>query len=898
MLTGNTLTINGSECRKVCINTRGHFGFALNEAPLVSSEFVKVGLQISRNPADGRTSTPLNAIVLHGVWQGIQKNSSLASPLLALETSNEPDVLVYLRQLAAMLRDCADNYDLENVREKLLSELSSMVPDAITNFLSANDLRNFIKLNNILGPASETPKFVSVSWDRAPESWIKFVSLAILTGPAQTHFGCIQLTTMPVVPQKISQAISEYLAAELNSEACSRDLEVYRDFLIQKLIEARSILADSPVKSALWKMCSRFLSVISARQLLITDIELKPLARAIANATEVKLLRQGHQISLPEFQSKNRRPTNRIGFLLHHIGPAPETWFIRSLLKTLSAANQHVLIFLLENEAAGPAQIEGEKIVDLTGRSIADTVTAIRSANLDCLAIGTKVFGQAKIIEIVAHRMAQRQILLSAFNPVTTGLHSVDDVIIGELVAKGNMDQEFSERTVNAPSVGSCFDISKLMEFRHAERNLVRQRFGAIEGKIVLISGSHVRKISKKLLDAWMSILSCRPETMLVLFPFASNWEMPFEETRFARRLKEESTKYGIEDSRIRLWRRTPNVQVPELLLAADIYLDSFPYTGSATVFEALKSGLPVVSKTGKKLRNNRSNGWLKFYGLEDFVSISEEEYCNTAVKLISSEEKRNSVRSRILAVHDRCNSEAEFSSWFVNYISKASNNKPDEFRYLFHHLPKTGGTSLKRIFDEWFEVIGDYREPWASAPPKSAVDLSKMGSHQMLAGHFAADQMPLNYRYPETLARDKWRRITFVRDPLDRAVSEYFFEQKIRADFDPSFKNEPLSDFIRDRSGDLIRHFECNKDNWKEALDRYWFIGTLEQLPNCLRYLSAELNKPLDGAIPHENSTKRNELVPTEDAAHFRKNNKIDYEIYEEISRRLEQKLSHFKKA
>jgi hypothetical protein len=217
--------------------------------------------------------------------------------------------------------------------------------------------------------------------------------------------------------------------------------------------------------------------------------------------------------------------------------------------------------------------------------------------------------------------------------------------------------------------------------------------------------------------------------------------------------------------------------------------------------------------------------------------------------------------------------------------------------RYLFHHLPKSGGTSLKSALGQWFTVVADYRAPRATeTPPPLALD--RLGPGDLLAGHFAADDMPLAARYPETADPTRWRRFTFLRDPLETALSDYFFTRRKRTQFDPSYSAPTLGAYLADYPGLFLRHFECTADTWPEVLQSYWFVGTLDRIDDCLGWLARSLGRPALPPLPRSNETLRDATPSPQDIARFRARMAVEYAIYDQVQRDLDARLGSWNAA
>nr|WP_255569774.1 hypothetical protein [Actibacterium sp. 188UL27-1] len=402
----------------------------------------------------------------------------------------------------------------------------------------------------------------------------------------------------------------------------------------------------------------------------------------------------------------------------------------------------------------------------------------------------------------------------------------------------------------------------------------------------MLISWAPVAQIGGPLLTAWLQILADHDMALLVLHPFDQDQKLGPGSDRFEQRLQRACIAAGVPRDRILVFPPLTDAEALGVLSLGDVYLDSFPLSDPATV-AALQAGLPVVAMAGQTARGHLGAGWLADHGLDALIAGSVDDYRRIAGDLIATAERRAALRQTLNDVRAR----PEDRDGLVDHLMNQGAGPAVAPRYLFHHMPKTGGTTVRKMFGTWFHMVGDYRAPWATVLPLR-MDLDQIAPHQMLCGHFASDLMPLNQKYPETLDPQRWRRVTFVRSPLETALSIHAFENKRRVLFDPDFEVQELGPFLRNSMGPFLQHFECGVDDWQAALDRYWFIGTLERLPECMAYLGRHFGKAPPAFVPHENQTTRLEQPDPEDIAAFKRRNAVEFEMYDEICARLDRRL------
>ena len=204
----------------------------------------------------------------------------------------------------------------------------------------------------------------------------------------------------------------------------------------------------------------------------------------------------------------------------------------------------------------------------------------------------------------------------------------------------------------------------------------------------------------------------------------------------------------------------------------------------------------------------------------------------------------------------------------------------PESPVYIFHHIPKCGGTSLLQVLDKWFVTIKDYRYGWTMDYPKK-VEINRLRSAHCLCGHYELDGYYLHQRYPEVLISDKFKLFTFIRDPLQIRLSLYRFEKKNNVG-----KSGNIEEYLFNRLNYMANRFPATRENYKEVVDRYFFIGILEEGQASLNFLARLIGKKAH-KMPCVNRTERDgvsdiERLPKELVKRFREENAIDYLIYE----------------
>ena len=81
------------------------------------------------------------------------------------------------------------------------------------------------------------------------------------------------------------------------------------------------------------------------------------------------------------------------------------------------------------------------------------------------------------------------------------------------------------------------------------------------------------------------------------------------------------------------------------LLARAHVYLDTIGFSGFNTALQALRCGLPVVTREGRFLRGRLASGMLRHAGLDELVATSDQDYIDLAVALANDASRRVNVK-------------------------------------------------------------------------------------------------------------------------------------------------------------------------------------------------------------------------------------------------------------
>ena len=274
-------------------------------------------------------------------------------------------------------------------------------------------------------------------------------------------------------------------------------------------------------------------------------------------------------------------------------------------------------------------------VQDLSDQEAAEQ---IRRDRIDILVLLAGYFDRNRPM-VAAWRAAPIQI--SLYDGATSGIPQMDYLIGDPILTPADGVEPFVETPVSLPVL-----------YNHVPRPMVPiqrpQHRG--DGGIIFGSFNNPNKLSPGILHLWGQVLARLPRARLLLKykdDYARSWlqKKILAEIGAGAGVAGRISFVAADEQDERHLTRHGEI---------DIALDSHPFSGATTSFDALWMGVPVVTLLGETFLSRMTASHLIPLGLADLVAHSHEEYVNIAVNLAGDQRRltalRATLRARLLA--------------------------------------------------------------------------------------------------------------------------------------------------------------------------------------------------------------------------------------------------------
>ena len=251
----------------------------------------------------------------------------------------------------------------------------------------------------------------------------------------------------------------------------------------------------------------------------------------------------------------------------------------------------------------------------------------MRLSRLDVL-IDLCGFFKGNRFQVISNRVAKAQVCWLGYNN-STGLKNMDYIIADHNLIKKNEESLYSEKILYLPKIWNVMTLPEsLPDIK--KNNLI----------FTYASFNNFHKISDDTIDVWSKILN--NSNSQILLKNSMSQGIVGEELKL-NLLKKFITR-GVEKNKILFIEHKKNFE--DHLRSynnVDVALDTFPYPGVTTTFEAFLMGVPVLTMKGHNFNSRCGESININLEMENFIAENKDDYFN---KAMSFQKEKNVIRN------------------------------------------------------------------------------------------------------------------------------------------------------------------------------------------------------------------------------------------------------------
>lgn len=223
-------------------------------------------------------------------------------------------------------------------------------------------------------------------------------------------------------------------------------------------------------------------------------------------------------------------------------------------------------------------------------------------------------------------------------HPCTSGLPSIDSYLSYDTLEVAGSERFYSEQLIRLPE-GAIYPDYPAPELSPRMRS--RAELGLPADGPLLICPQSLFKLMPQFDEALRRILEASP-TAHVLLPQARHaGQVAAIMKRFARTL-------GPHAERVTFFSRRSRTEFVELVAACDVLLDPFPVGGGITTWDALTTGIPMVTWPDELMRGRFALSALQQMGITSTIAHDLESYVAIVRRLLGDTGERATIRTAI----------------------------------------------------------------------------------------------------------------------------------------------------------------------------------------------------------------------------------------------------------
>jgi predicted O-linked N-acetylglucosamine transferase (SPINDLY family) len=237
---------------------------------------------------------------------------------------------------------------------------------------------------------------------------------------------------------------------------------------------------------------------------------------------------------------------------------------------------------------------------------------------------------------IFTHRPAPVQIGFLGY-PGTLGMPILDYIIADQTLIPAEFQRFYAEAAICLPGSYQPNDRAMGMD----APAFTRTALGLPETGFVFCCFNSSWKIMPEEFDIWMRLLRAVEGSVL--------WLLESGKTA-SKNLRHEAQARGVDPSRLVFAERMEAARHMARQRHADLFLDTFHCNAHTTASDALWSGVPVLTKTGRSFAARVATSLVRAAGVPELAVATAADYERLALSLAQEPERLQSLRKRLEA--------------------------------------------------------------------------------------------------------------------------------------------------------------------------------------------------------------------------------------------------------
>lgn len=302
------------------------------------------------------------------------------------------------------------------------------------------------------------------------------------------------------------------------------------------------------------------------------------------------------------------------------------TFFIKNTIKYMDKENYKIFIFSFAKENdQDKSQNELKELADqwfdLSKEQNQNVINIIQQNKIKIL-VDMMGFTCPERIEIFNTRISQIQISWLAYCN-TLGFETIDYIIADPNLISSKEEKLYDEKIIKLPEVWNAhsgFDYSRIYN-KLPSSNSSDFTFGSL---------NNFQKISIETLETWLQILKKSKKFKLIL-----KSSEHCDHTKLSNFFKKNSVDKQVKFLDKKNFKNKKDHL--DIYKKIDLALDTFPYNGVTTTFEALWMNVPVLTLNGYNFNSRCGESIMKNCNLDFFIASNKEDYINKAHYLVQN---------------------------------------------------------------------------------------------------------------------------------------------------------------------------------------------------------------------------------------------------------------------